>query len=337
MASEANDSQQRIVINFIDPLFSVVLSTSFAQIYIDYWFTDFRNLWHLKPIFIVATLGLGYLTVILSWVGYHQSIKSTPIRIETPAGRWRFGLDVVLLITYFVLLVSFGNFRRVLWTIVVIYLLFFIWDQMKYREIRAHHQEEKLDSARRRGVTVFWFLIFLGIAVMLYFYPLQPQAYRPQHWLILVSAGAATILYRFHKKYLWLARILDRLAFVVKRPVAPARPQLRIYVAGPYTASEPDQAEKNAKNAIDAGIALLKKGHIPFIPHLTHYVEMRARENRIDVTWDDYMKWDSAWLDQCDALLYLGSSRGADIELQRAKSAGKTVFDSIETVPEAGV
>lgn len=107
---------------------------------------------------------------------------------------------------------------------------------------------------------------------------------------------------------------------------------LRIYVAGPYTAADAIDLERNTKAAIDAGIVLLKRGHIPFIPHLTHYVDLRARELNIGISWDEYISWDQAWLDQCDALLYLGSSRGADLELQRAKSLGKTIFYHLDEV-----
>ena|SRR5689334_18222560 len=109
--------------------------------------------------------------------------------------------------------------------------------------------------------------------------------------------------------------------------------KLHIYVAGPYTAAKLDGLERNAKAAIDAGIAILKKGHIPFIPHLTHYVDLRAHELDIEISWAEYMKWDEAWLDKCDALLYLGPSRGADIELSRAMIKGLQIFYSLTEIP----
>src|SRR5260370_42497834 len=108
---------------------------------------------------------------------------------------------------------------------------------------------------------------------------------------------------------------------------------LRIYIAGPYTATEPMDLERNTKSAIDVGIALLKMGHTPFIPHLPHYVDLRAKESNIDISWSEYMRWDEAWLRQCDALLYLAPSRGADIELQTAQSLGKTIFYHLDEVP----
>jgi len=109
---------------------------------------------------------------------------------------------------------------------------------------------------------------------------------------------------------------------------------LRIYVAGPYTSSDPAGLEENTLKAIDAGIAVLQKGHIPFIPHLTHYVDLRARMLGIELTWDDYIRWDMEWLDLCDALLFLGESKGANMELSRARQSGKEIYYSLWDVPE---
>jgi len=110
--------------------------------------------------------------------------------------------------------------------------------------------------------------------------------------------------------------------------------QLRIYIAGPYTASADDGHQANTQKAIDAGIAVFLKGHIPYIPHLTHYVDVRAKQTGINLTWKDYIRWDTPWLDLCDALLYLGKSKGADLELERARRSGKKLFFSLDEIPE---
>jgi len=109
-------------------------------------------------------------------------------------------------------------------------------------------------------------------------------------------------------------------------------PKLKIYVAGPYSASSEHERELNTRRAIDAGLALFKLGHAPFIPHLTHYVDLQAHRTGVAMTWDDYIRLDLAWLDVCDALLYLGPSKGADLELQYALKAGKRVFRSLKEV-----
>jgi hypothetical protein len=109
---------------------------------------------------------------------------------------------------------------------------------------------------------------------------------------------------------------------------------LRVYVAGPYTAADENGHERNAVRAIDAGIAIFKKGHFPYVPHLTHYVDLRAKQTGISLEWSDYIEWDMPWLELCDALLYLGKSKGADLELRRARRLKKKIFYSVEEIPE---
>lgn len=109
--------------------------------------------------------------------------------------------------------------------------------------------------------------------------------------------------------------------------------RLKIYVAGPYTAPDDAAVEANVRKAIDAGIAILKRGHYPFIPHLTHFVDKRSAEVKAGLRWEDYLVWDRAWLEDCDALLFLGHSTGADLELRWAEEAGKTVFRTLSEIP----
>ncbi|MHA2210145.1 MAG: hypothetical protein ACXABV_13355, partial [Candidatus Thorarchaeota archaeon] len=85
---------------------------------------------------------------------------------------------------------------------------------------------------------------------------------------------------------------------------------MKIYVAGPYTADTMEQIEANVQRAIDAGIQIWKKGHFPVIPHLLHWVDLRANEVGIKMDWNDYMLWDAPWLDHCDALYLLAESKG---------------------------
>jgi hypothetical protein len=109
--------------------------------------------------------------------------------------------------------------------------------------------------------------------------------------------------------------------------------QLRIYVAGPYTAPDPASVEANTKRAIDAGLQILKKGHTPYIPHLTHYVDLRVRERGEHLTWDQYIAWDMQWLAMCDALVLLGNSKGANLELEKARGLGLQIFLSVDEIP----
>ncbi len=108
---------------------------------------------------------------------------------------------------------------------------------------------------------------------------------------------------------------------------------MKVYVAGPLSMGgriPPEKVLENVNRAIDAGVALVRQGHVPFIPHLTHWFDARAREIGVDFTHDDYMRWDLEWLACCDAILYLGSSPGADEELEFAMRRGLSVFLSVE-------
>lgn len=108
---------------------------------------------------------------------------------------------------------------------------------------------------------------------------------------------------------------------------------MKIYVAGPYSAPTTEEIEANVRRAIDAGIEIWKKGHFPYIPHLLHWVDLRAHELKTPMDWVDYMLWDAPWVDDCHALFLLGQSKGALIEYQRAKEEGKVIYHSLDEIP----
>lgn len=107
---------------------------------------------------------------------------------------------------------------------------------------------------------------------------------------------------------------------------------MRIYVAGPYSAPTEQEREANANRAIDAGIAVVEKGHCPFIPHMNHMWDIRARERGIVYPWDFWLDWCVMWLSKCDGLLFLGESPGANVELDFAKKAGMQIFYSVDEI-----
>ena len=116
---------------------------------------------------------------------------------------------------------------------------------------------------------------------------------------------------------------------------------LKIYIAGPYTpkdASAHDYARivhENTVSAIDYGIDVADKGHLPYIPHLTHFIHLYGKKI---LSYEYYIKADSEWLKDCDAILYyhhkIGDSKGADNELKLAIDSGKTVFFSVYDIPK---
>jgi hypothetical protein len=77
------------VADFIDPLFAIALHIGLAEGLIkEQWFHDWS--WPIgNAAFNFFVFLLGFLTIVLSWVGYHVSIRANPIR-----GYMRFVFDI---------------------------------------------------------------------------------------------------------------------------------------------------------------------------------------------------------------------------------------------------
>lgn len=109
---------------------------------------------------------------------------------------------------------------------------------------------------------------------------------------------------------------------------------MRIYIAGPLSADTEEIVFANCQRAVDAGIELMQKGHFPFVPHLSLWTNTRAKVKfDVEFTWEQWMELDDAFLQCCDALLHLGSSRGADQELARAKELNLLIYYSLSEIP----
>lgn len=100
---------------------------------------------------------------------------------------------------------------------------------------------------------------------------------------------------------------------------------MRVFISGPY--SNGDQVI-NTRNAILAAEEVVKKGHVPFIPHLSLFWHA-VSPHPVDF-W--YVQ-DLQWLKVCDVILRLpGLSKGADEEVSYAMSLGKLVIHDIDAL-----
>ena len=103
---------------------------------------------------------------------------------------------------------------------------------------------------------------------------------------------------------------------------------MKVYIAGPYTQGD---VAVNVRQAMMAGLEVMRYGHYPFIPHLFHFVHL--------VSPQDYSTWielDLEFLPTCDALLRLpGPSKGADAEVIEARKLGMPVYASMAEFLEA--
>jgi len=112
---------------------------------------------------------------------------------------------------------------------------------------------------------------------------------------------------------------------------------LKIFISGPLTnggQASNDEVLKNMEKAVLAGIECIKKGHYPFIPHLDLITHKVAKEQGFEIPWQTWMNLDDAFLVDCDAILWLGSSKGSEIEKARAKELGLKVYISVDDIPE---
>ncbi len=115
---------------------------------------------------------------------------------------------------------------------------------------------------------------------------------------------------------------------------------LYIYVAGPYTPKTDDihdaarLAHQNVQRAVRIGASLIEKGHYPHIPHFLHYMYIEMDHHLLPEFW---YKYDMAWLKKCDALFYVGSSKGADVEKAWAEAHRLRVFTRLEDVPTSRI
>lgn len=107
----------------------------------------------------------------------------------------------------------------------------------------------------------------------------------------------------------------------------------RIYVAGPLSHPDPARRLANVEAAIDAAIALYQAGHAPYVPHLTHFVDVRQLEQNAGLDYETWLRTDLDWLQLCHGVLALGHSPGADRELAYAESHGIPVYWDVDDVP----
>ena len=99
----------------------------------------------------------------------------------------------------------------------------------------------------------------------------------------------------------------------------------KVYVAGPYSTGDVAQ---NVRNAILAADKLAQAGLFPSIPHLSHFWHLLCPHD-----WKFWLAQDFVWLEACDVLLRLpGESEGADLEVQRARELGMTIYWSVESI-----
>lgn len=98
-----------------------------------------------------------------------------------------------------------------------------------------------------------------------------------------------------------------------------------VYISGPITLG--DEAH-NFDQADRAHLELVKAGFAPFNPMYSMASKLKA-----EMTWDDWLNVDLAWIRKADCLLRLpGISKGADLEHSFALKSNVVCFQDIPTL-----
>jgi hypothetical protein len=93
-----------------------------------------------------------------------------------------------------------------------------------------------------------------------------------------------------------------------------------IYVAGPYAGGD---VVANVRHAAIVGLELRRKGWVPLIPHLFHFLHLIEPQDH-----EVWLVWDIDLLRRCDIMLRIpGESKGADAEQKVAELIGIPVFE----------
>ncbi len=104
-----------------------------------------------------------------------------------------------------------------------------------------------------------------------------------------------------------------------------------IAVAGPYSAPTPEQRQRNLDAMNDAAAAVYRRGHVPVIGVNAALPVLDSLD-----TEDEYeviMTISLGVVGQCDALLLIGESPGANRERDLILSKGRPVYHTIDEIP----
>ena len=100
---------------------------------------------------------------------------------------------------------------------------------------------------------------------------------------------------------------------------------MKVYIAGPYTKGD---IAVNVKTMMDIANALIEKGFAPFVPLYSHFQHMAHPQ-----PYEVWTTLDLEWVKCCDCLLRIpGESKGADAEVEYAKSLGIPVYYDVEDI-----
>ncbi len=115
-----------------------------------------------------------------------------------------------------------------------------------------------------------------------------------------------------------------------------------ILIAGPYrsgTNDDPQRIQKNLDNLEAMAVPIFQKGHVPLIGEWVALPIMKLAGSKAigDKVWDE-IQYPVAHrlLEKCDAVLRIeGASKGADMDVEIARSRGLPIYRTLDEIPDA--
>jgi len=109
-----------------------------------------------------------------------------------------------------------------------------------------------------------------------------------------------------------------------------------VYISGPYSAASAEEVRHNVARAMEAARMVYMKGHIPIVPHLTHFLHLYwvSKDTRAPKIF--WLKHDAHLLQGCDVILMLSGwskSDGARQELAWARDLNISACFSVNELP----
>ena len=103
-----------------------------------------------------------------------------------------------------------------------------------------------------------------------------------------------------------------------------------VYISSPFSAKTDWEVQENVEQAMRVAIILMEYGYVPLYTHGNYYLNKIAQREGIDIPYDKWIENCVELLSRSDAMLYLGYSKGCNIELDHAIKNGISVFFSVD-------
>lgn len=181
-------------VDLIDIVFGVVVATNIATFFKDNPLTSFPVF---SEIFSVknGSFFVAYSAIILSWVGYHQMMEYNPYKPKI-YGSIRFGIDLIIVFIYTVLIYSITNFTLFLLVFPIIYILYLLGGVVRKKEYNKKVNWSKGSLILTIVFSINFIIWFICDVFLNFTTTLNPE---PVQWMLIISTLWHLFYYRWER------------------------------------------------------------------------------------------------------------------------------------------